>query len=349
MNRFLKKIVFFLIPFVLCYLITLNFYEQNQGDLIRIGYLDVDKNYRKNLAFRKLDSVYYDSIASLKFETKKSFTILNVGDSFSEQGMNSYLNYLAENNSISVLNLEKRTVNRNQFETIYGLINSGFFYEISVDYLIIQVVEREVLSQAYPFKKDTILNKNILLEQKDDFFFNSESLYSSIIPTPASFKFPFYRLFYFFDDNGFTSKVYQFGLKEKLFSGKRSNELLAYARDLSQIKKNNDLESISKLNDEINLLSIALMNVGIKLIFLPSPDKYDLYYPYIINKENYPKPEFFNLLGGLKKSYIYIDSKKLFTQSIELGVKDIYYSDDTHWSPIGAEIIAKKLSEIVLK
>lgn len=41
--------------------------------------------------------------------------------------------------------------------------------------------------------------------------------------------------------------------------------------------------------------------------------------------------------------YIYIDAKKVLLEKINQGVLDVYYADDTHWSPIGAEIIANEI------
>jgi len=37
------------------------------------------------------------------------------------------------------------------------------------------------------------------------------------------------------------------------------------------------------LNDILNNLSYRLKEININLIFLPSPDKYDIYYNYIYN------------------------------------------------------------------
>jgi hypothetical protein len=90
------------------------------------------------------------------------------------------------------------------------------------------------------------------------------------------------------------------------------------------------------------------MSKGVKLIVLPSPDKFDLYYDYIINKDEYPKPLFFEQIKIINKDYIYLNSKEILSEAIN-NKKDIYFYDDTHWSPWASQIIANEIAEIVLK
>jgi len=85
--------------------------------------------------------------------------------------------------------------------------------------------------------------------------------------------------------------------------------------------------------------------LGLKA-YLPSPDKYDIYYDYIINKSKYPKPLFLEYLAEMQKNYLYVDSKKILSNSIKQK-KDIYYYDDTHWSPFAAKIISDELSKLI--
>ncbi|WP_278020214.1 hypothetical protein [Flavobacterium ginsengisoli] len=79
---------------------------------------------------------------------------------------------------------------------------------------------------------------------------------------------------------------------------------------------------------------------------MPAPDKYDLYYDYILDKTNFPKPLFFQYLGFLKKDYIYIDSKRKLLDQLEVK-KDMYFYDDTHWSPVASKIIANEIDKVV--
>lgn len=80
---------------------------------------------------------------------------------------------------------------------------------------------------------------------------------------------------------------------------------------------------------------------------MPSPDKYDLYYDYITDKHNFTKPVFFDNFEKLNKEYIYINSKEILTKELDRK-KDIYYFDDTHWSPIAAQLMAQEIKKVIL-
>ena len=58
------------------------------------------------------------------------------------------------------------------------------------------------------------------------------------------------------------------------------------------------------------------------------------------------KPLFFAYYDSLMKEYHYVPSMKVLSNELQRR-KDIYYYDDTHWSPIGAEIIAKEIEKIM--
>jgi len=57
---------------------------------------------------------------------------------------------------------------------------------------------------------------------------------------------------------------------------------------------------------------------------------------------------FFIHLDKVKKEYLYVDSKKLLVNAIN-SKKDIYFYDDTHWSPIASILIAEEINRIIKK
>ena len=95
----------------------------------------------------------------------------------------------------------------------------------------------------------------------------------------------------------------------------------------------------------MNDLSHKLKSKGIQLIVLPCPDKYDIYHDYITNRQ-YPKPMFFEYLNRMSKEYFYVNSKTILTNAIKQQ-KDIYFYDDTHWSPWASELIANDIFKLV--
>jgi len=64
------------------------------------------------------------------------------------------------------------------------------------------------------------------------------------------------------------------------------------------------------------------------------------------NKVHYTKPLFFDLMKQMDKNYGYIDSKAILSQALQTK-KDIYFFDDTHWSPWGSQLIAKEISNMI--
>jgi len=99
---------------------------------------------------------------------------------------------------------------------------------------------------------------------------------------------------------------------------------------------------IDKLNNNLNALSKILKKKNIKLYFMPAVDKYNLYSKYIVNN-TYPQSIFFEELRKLPKEYTFIDTKTILLEELKKGVKDIYHSDDTHWSYKASEAIFKKV------
>jgi len=108
---------------------------------------------------------------------------------------------------------------------------------------------------------------------------------------------------------------------------------------------NSDADEISFLNEVLNTLSEKLKEKGVKLIVLPVADKLDYYFESLEDSRGFQKTQFFELPGDMDKKYIYIDSYKVLKSNGQ-GNKDIFFYDDTHWSPRGTKIIAE---EIILR
>jgi hypothetical protein len=270
---------------------------------------------------------------------------LTIGDSFSEQKGFGYKNYLIQGSNISVLHFDK-FLHKNPIETVYGILNGNTLNKIKINYIILESVEREFVKRGYNinYKKridlDSIYqitkkHKNNVLKKGNDI---------DNLPS-RSVNFLFQNFLYFLDDNAYLSDVYKVKTTKKLFSID-ANELLFFSDDLKNIEGNNDLYKISHLNDELNKLYDILKNRGIKLIVLPCPDKYDFYYDYIVEKNRYPKPLFFDYFEKFPKKYIYINSKQILKSEFK-DKKDIYFFDDTHWSPFSSMIIANSLKNII--
>lgn len=358
MKKLLYKTAFFVFPFFLLYLFSFKYYRLDKGDLIRLGYIPNIYNYDFRKLFAEDFKKNYNctNFSEINLKKKNKFSVFTIGDSFSEQGSVGYQNYLEYNSDIEVLHLDG-FLHDNPIETVNGFLNGNVLDSIKVDYIILQSVERSIVNRGIDFNKKSKINidslTNLINKHKEKLNKHKEKLHEEVLKEKTkdkffcreTLKFPLNAIYYNFDDNAYSSKTYQVKTKQNLFST-NNHKLLFLDDDYEVLSVNNNLSFVKTLNSELNMLAKRLKERGIKLIVLPSPDKLDFYYDDIINQNQYPKPLFFETMRSLHKNYIYVDSKKILKENTS-NIKDVYFYDDTHWSPVASKIIADKIkSEI---
>lgn len=345
MKKFIKKIVFFSIPFLVIIILSNIFYSKEEGDLIRIGNIYRDPFYRKSFEYYNNQQVEpYNNLFSEDTNLDKEYDILIIGDSFAKQsqGIISALNdkelkCLLWGNSIL-----KDVDFSNPIQNLISLLNGDVLSRFKIDYIILESVERAFVSRVDSLDNTSALFISDLERYKE------RTSQKKISDGNLNMKFVKMIPNNFFRENGSCKdKVYSFNLKSSLFSGYRNRTLLSYDEDIDNIEINNREESVRELNEVLCQLSISCQARGVKLIVLPAPDKYDVYFDYIINKDSFPVPKFFSILGDLPKNYIYIDSKSILEKELSKGTKDLYYFDDTHWSPIAASMISNAIGDSI--
>ena len=341
MKRFLFKTAVYLIPFTILYCISLKYYSAaKEPDLLRIGLIpNVYQNYRPK--FLHTANRTFDNLSNSNL---KKYKILTIGDSFSDQDVFGYQNILA--NDFSVVHVDK-FISTNPIQTLINFANGDFFDNYNIEYVILQHVERHFIDSIARLR----INDKIMLYEIDSIIVNKEKRqtdYANKFFSRTTIKFPLYDLpKYFLQKNYLGNKqVYNVELvTDSLFSN-HSNKLFFYNLDLESTTKNNMKENVDSLNRVLNLIALKLRLRNIKLIVLPSPDKYDLYYDFISERKRFTKPLFFELMKFQIKDYIYIDSKTILTSKLKTQ-KDIYFYDDTHWSPIASKIIVENIKDTI--
>lgn len=351
MKKFIIKSLYYLVPILILHLFVYTFQASHTtGDLLRIGHIT---NYNSN--YREIfDAEYNNKLCISKVldnNVSSSNDVFSIGDSFSQQGVIGYQNYLCKNYKLSVLHFDEQLNSGNPIEDLYGLVNGDFFKTHKVKYIILQSVERSLTYRGLKIDTTKIITHKKFHYRKKNTSQNKQINKVLNFPSDKIIKIPYYISKYYFikDDCKFNNQVYRAKTTKQLFTNQKK-EILFYFEDIKFTKTNNEKENILTLNKVLNNLSQKLLKKGIKLILLPSPDKYDLYYDYIVNNndnQKYPKPFFFDLLRSLNKKYLYIDTKSILSQKIKKNQKDIYYYDDTHWSPWAAKIVAKKIDSII--
>lgn len=282
---------------------------------------------------RKLSYTLPKRLLNTKPYHNQSIDVLTIGDSFSNAvtgGKNPYYqDYLATKYNLKILNIMNITNNQHKlFETIISLYNNGWLKAHRPKLIIIESAERGVYERfAHDFdwqqKKYDITPLIIPAKTKDSYIPKLKPI------NTGNYKFLYYTLKYHFTNRA-QKDVVKLSLSEPLFSTLTfTNDLLFHYSDVEYIK--NDKNLVKKINANFNKLAKKLEILNIKLLFLVAPDKYDIYYPYIKN-DPYQENSFFQLIRPMYKSYLFLDTKKILRNELKKGVKDLYYSDDTHWS-----------------
>ena len=89
------------------------------------------------------------------------------------------------------------------------------------------------------------------------------------------------------------------------------------------------------------LLAIeTLEKKGIELMVMIPPDKFDLFYDKIDAEDKIRTPRFYENYNSLSKHYIDVPVYSKFVLALNHGVKNLYFYDDSHWSPVGQEMAA---------
>jgi hypothetical protein len=346
MKKIIIKTSLFVIPFFLIFVVKELFYVKEKGDLLRLGMVFDTNDFDRKIAFKKqfAKKLLYTPVSKLDLNVSNTFDFISIGDSFSDQKNSGYQNCLVHNSKSTLLDIDRKLYD-SPIQVLHNLINGGFFEKNKTKYVILQNVERIFVERGLKLPKNEkltidslqqlIAKKSIQKEEKEE----KDQFFSKV-----NIQFAMYNFNYLYDDNANVSQTYKVETTKSLFTG-LENELLFFQDDLKALKVNNDKKLIENLNVELNLLSEKLAKLNIKLIVLPAPDKFGVYYDYIVNKEKYEKPIFFDHFSTLKKKYIYINSKAVLTKAIK-NHKDVYFYDDTHWSPIAAELIAEEILRV---
>ncbi|GHB23856.1 alginate O-acetyltransferase AlgX-related protein [Mongoliitalea lutea] len=334
MFKFLLKSGLFIFPILILQVLTWVFYTPNKGDLLRIGYVaDWYPEYRSQ--FAKEYQKENGTLSITDLEKDQMYDLLTIGDSFSEQGNTGYQNYLATDFGLDVVHIDRK-YHTNQIQTLVALASSDFFELYRFRFALLQFVEAGTHGAAPLIQEDSILGQRELSERE----LEKADRYTDpfVFPSDRVLKFPYYTLKRTLFPSLGCNQVYMVNLNASPFS--IPNQQLYFHASNPNWINNNDEKDISDLNELLNRLSKKLESKGVQLMVLPVPDKLDFYHEDLKEQDRWECTRFFEILGTLKNEYHWINTLEQLKQS-SVGLKDVYYFDDTHWSPVGAKLIAK--------
>ncbi|KAA6319735.1 hypothetical protein EZS27_030402 [termite gut metagenome] len=332
MKRFLIKISYTVLPFLLPFCIIGIFYNfcispNESGDLGRLGKIAFGKDYVQAIESNYLTDIMVDNFNG---EICNNYDIITIGDSFSQQGVFGYQNYLAHYKNERILNIQCfRGMGPEQTALI--LFNSGFFTLFSPKVVIVTSCERNIVNRLLPLKFSTqYLRDEILKQYQKKRVINDEK------------DFVHETINYLRLCLNYNNPVRRVKLNQPLFSVYK-NELYFYKDDLLRTDINGD--ELNIIYENISSMNQQFTSNGIQFFYIITPDKYDLYTPFIIDNP-YPINKTLDYFNFPDSSYI-INTKLFLQPLIKNGIKDVYMVNDTHWSYIASKALAEKLTQMI--
>lgn len=341
-------LVFFALHVVIWKLYTEDLLTEKHdgGDLARVAYLWDLKQPRKDQQTLPYKHILFEE------GMQRAIDMITVGDSFSNGmggGLNPYYqDYIATFNKMQVLALPSYPTSdvvgfASPLSTLMVLYNTGFLDRYRPKYILVQSVERfSIERMSKPL--------NQITGHTDDYA-KILAYYERIKSKPkmptvnfistANFK-TLYYMYQYRQKKIARENIRMFRLVAPLFSADDGKTLLVLPDEVSNISKITG-PNVALMNENLNEVARMLKRKGITLCFMPVVDKYDLYYPWIQNRQALPQSQFFEELRTLPKDYLFIDTKKILRQELEKGTRDLYFPDDTHWSWRASEAIFKQV------
>ena len=128
-------------------------------------------------------------------------------------------------------------------------------------------------------------------------------------------------------------------LKDSLFScPKKEKDLYFYHEDLHWATD----EEINIAISKIDTLFALANKKHIQLFYVIAADKYDVYQDFAIDNM-YQRQTVLDSFAQFDSSLYFVNTKPILIKKAEKGVKDLYYADDSHWSPVGARIVSEEI------
>ncbi len=346
MKKFLIKSGFFILPFIIIFLLNTFVYNREEGDLVRLGYLYYNPSPKSLINNKYNLPKHYTLLSEIDLTIKNKFDVITIGDSFSELGNLGYKNFIGSK-GLSVLHIDAFITGHNPIQTLIQLIKSDFFNFVSADYVVLQSVERYFNKRTSEIDFGGIIRIEDIKYQIDN---RDETESNDKLPffSEATLKIPFANILYFFNSKIEYTPIFKYKTNHNNLFSNSPNQLLLYEEDIYNLENKNDSTNIFKSIKVIEGINDSLTKHNINLIMLVSPDKYDIYYPFIEEREKLTKPQFFEIYEKIRKNYLNVNAFQILSKKAK-SEKDIYFYDDTHWSPKSAEIIADEIYKIVNK
>ena len=329
MKKFVISILLFFLPIILLVAnyLTLSSVRECSGDLGKMAKFFFEKGYHEKF------SITPDSVKVQDIEIKNlpnSPKILCFGDSFSNKRPLCFLQPVAEHFGTNIINV-LYNLNFSPEDAAIGFLSNAPLSQMP-EIMIVECVERYCIPKLYWLDTDNPPSLEQLQKGKK----HSTSTQKKSIDKEILLYYQ-YRL-------GKENNTICTRLDRQCFTAEgNEEELFSYYEDTVHYSD----EYISGAAQKLEKLHQLATVRNVTLIYMIAPNKSTLYTPYCIGPTN-----FFSILNNNTTfdtiPYVFNPLSKL-RQFADNGVKDIYYADDTHWTPATAQIIGTQLTSKIIK
>lgn len=348
MKNFLINISLWLLPLALPASIIFIYVDRSilskqTGDLEFVYCFTADdkpEGYRSSIIYEEplhelRNDVYYEEQTSCD-----TLRYMLIGDSFSHQSGIGYIDYCASYLQQEVTNIMH--IGENPFQNAINLLNTGFFERHNTEVLVIESVARSLFWRI----EELDFNTNI-------------SLNHILAPTPSEStnEGEGKGTFQFSEFNSKLKRIYniiamkltkeieviELEVEEGLFSS-GCTTLYAHNDDVELLKGTYEPLELSKDLATLKKLEELFANKGVTLYIYIIADKYDVYQSFAKNNP-YPAVDRLDILTQNIKNERFINTKDILLPHLHNRTQDLYYIEDTHWTPIGAKIAGEALAK----
>ena len=329
MKRFLLKSLLYSLPILVPITIFISFVNPYlSGDIGPLGYIKFPNGYaRSQPVNNKIINCNYNCSEYCDND------ILTIGDSFS-QGDNTYNFFIAEYWNNKVFNLYQDRW-ANHFNRFVYLSKTQKLPKV----VIVESVERYLIERlnktTFNLTADEMVASGII----DTTSVKYQSEKKSVLEKTQEWMKRGMHL------KGYENPIYSAKLSKPLFScPDQESNLYFYCEDIFNMNPQDSLVNIAV--EKLDSLFKYAESLDIELYVLIAADKYDVYQDYIVDNEYEKQCLLDNLLEKYNHPHL-INSRDTLYKMVDNGVLDVYWLNNTHWSPIGSNAVAKQTLKII--
>lgn len=320
--------------------------EKSHGDLCTIASKHWPDSATPQKKYAASHLEISDYIARRAAGEDVALDVLTIGDSFTNGASGAYYqDYMAERYGLTVLNI-KTVSGLEALDMVRLLADSGYLAELKPRVIIVESVERALASRYDRSKAPKIAKMNVPQLQKalsDSEYADKKDESMSLLPGVMVKQNVSYLKSRYKNLRGSSADTVSFAaLNTAVFStASRADELMYYTDDIR-----NTGGDAARIEQSIAPVAELCREQGIEFVFLPCPDKFTVYYPYVIDDgHNYPDKRLLDDMLAQPRSYYMVDAKGILRAAAARGELDLYWADDTHWSWRGFELVVDDMMQ----